>query len=199
MGILKEKIKKNKYRIIFGVLLIYVLGGLATGGNWLVFFRPAFEGQIIDIDSREPIEGAVVAAIYNCDMYGGSQVMSGHKGYAEAITDKNGRFRISPYFIITGPLTIGKATTFIIYKPGYRSIDGINLEVCFTSGCKRREFVSSNMVFAGNTVELPELGDSVPRYENIPYLKGYKMPRGFPKLRNVLKEEKTELSRSNIK
>lgn len=188
MGILEEKIKKNKYRIIFGVLLIYVMGGLATGGNWLIFFRPAFEGQIIDIESREPIEGAVVAAIYNCDMYGGTQLMSGKIGYSEAVTDKNGRFKISRYFNITGPLTVGNVTTFVIYKPGYRSIDGKNLEACFSSGCQRRKFMPSNIVFADHLVEIPKLGDSISPRENIPYLQGYDMPWGFPKLQKLIDE-----------
>lgn len=89
--------------------------------GWLIYHKPAFSGKIIDAETKEPIEGAVVVAIYQKEPIisgpgGGSSSIINIK---EILTDKNGEFHISPYLTIIQPLSIEDRVEFIIYKPGY--------------------------------------------------------------------------------
>lgn len=90
-------------------------------GGWIVFTKPAYKGKIVDAGTKEPIEGAVVVAVYN--KY---PIISGPGGGSssrihikESLTNKNGEFKISSYITLMGPNSIEYDTTFIIYKPGY--------------------------------------------------------------------------------
>lgn len=94
--------------------------------GWLIYHKPAFSGKIIDAETKEPIEGAVVVAIYQKD-----PIISGPGGGSpsiikvkEALTDKNGKFSISAYTTLIKPLSLENRVDFIIYKPGYGSWPG---------------------------------------------------------------------------
>jgi hypothetical protein len=79
---------------------------------------------MIDSETKEPIEGVVVVAVYwegysFCLNPGGCN--SSIAGVTETLTDKKGEFHIRPYITWMGLFgEIGKVD-FIIYKPGYAS------------------------------------------------------------------------------
>jgi len=104
---------------LLALVIVFILLTTATGcahysgGPWM--------GRVIDSKTKEPIEGAVVLAVWENDYAAGP----GGRGTAlvdasEALTDKEGNFKIAaqsfvgmlPDSKIYGPL-------FTIYKPGY--------------------------------------------------------------------------------
>ena len=49
--------------IIFGLLII-VLMGASSEASLLVYHKPEFKGRVLDAETKEPIEGAVVVVNY---------------------------------------------------------------------------------------------------------------------------------------
>ncbi|MBA3036076.1 MAG: carboxypeptidase-like regulatory domain-containing protein [Desulfobacterium sp.] len=92
----------------------------------LYYSKPEFRGRVIDAETKEPIEGAVVVVLYSkCFLIGNPGGPNPHIIKAkETLTDKNGEFYISSYFALT-PLSEDSGTQFIFYKPGYKSIEKI--------------------------------------------------------------------------
>jgi len=114
---------KKTYLII--ALSMFLITAFCTScfAGWLIYHKPAFRGMVIDAETKKPIEGAVVVA-----MYYKYPIISGPGGGSasimhikEALTDKKGEFRIPSYTTVIQPLSIEDLTEFIIYKPGYGS------------------------------------------------------------------------------
>lgn len=103
---------------------------LYSGGPW--------RGRVIDADTKEPIEGAVVVAVWERRYDCGFNNPTYFQEAREVLTDKEGRFEISAYtenrgklfwraqdklndstslLICTGPEI--REPNFIIYKPSY--------------------------------------------------------------------------------
>ncbi len=120
---------KKKLFVTFAVVSVICLaqyGGVAFGG-WLIYHKPALEGKVIDADTKEPIEGAVVVVIYYkapllTGPAGGSSSIVKIK---ETLTDKKGEFRFPSYTTVIQPFAIESELDFIIYKAGYGSYPGI--------------------------------------------------------------------------
>lgn len=89
---------------------------------WMVYHKPAFKGKVIDVETREPIEGAVVVAVYSKKSIGIAESYSVTINVREVLTNKNGEFYIPPYTTIIQPLSWNpswKGVGIIIFKPGY--------------------------------------------------------------------------------
>lgn len=106
-------------RIIYALLFLIALFVPAPSHAWLIYYKPAFHGRVIDAETKEPIEGAVVVVEYFKKTAGPFESMSSVTGVREALTDKNGEFHFPRYFTIVGPLSWTGLVDFIIYKPGY--------------------------------------------------------------------------------
>lgn len=114
----------RKYLItILTILLLLVVVTPSHAFWWMVYHKPAFKGKVIDAETKEPIEGAVVVVIY--EKYpiisgpgGGSASIMNIK---EFLTDKNGEFYAPSYTTIIQPFSIEAYASFIIFKPGYGS------------------------------------------------------------------------------
>lgn len=91
---------------------------------WMAYHKPAFKGKVIDAETKEPIEGAVVVAVYTKTSMGIAESYSVTINVREALTDKNGEFYIPSYATIIQPLSWEDKATFIIFKPGYGSFPG---------------------------------------------------------------------------
>jgi hypothetical protein len=113
-------------RLCFTSLLIIFSVGVFLEpcvAGWLIFHKPEFRGKILDAETKQPIEGAVIAAIYQTHSIiggpgGGSSSIIHVK---EALTDKEGEFLIPSYVTVIQPNSTSWWTEFIIYKPGYGS------------------------------------------------------------------------------
>ncbi len=143
-------------------------------------YTATFKGKVIDADTKEPIEGAVVVAAWHETAYVPPHGETRLKDVKEILTDKNGEWMIKgpkgvePGIIIgtiqmIWSLLTGKYHTkppeFIIFKPGYCSWPegfGIN-------ACKEKIKPGGNYKVAkGETVELPRLKKREDRLRVLP-------------------------------
>lgn len=120
-----------------------------------------FEGKVIDADTKEPIEGAVVLALYYYKTYSVAGTNSNLKDGRETVTDKNGEFklpRVRRWFVVNRGYPEG---TLEIFKPGYGTL-----------WHKRSEAVGDNKSWPtpGKYIvyELPALETKSERKRNLP-------------------------------
>jgi len=120
-----ENRKFVKTIIVVLTLLITTLALAAScqGNQWVYFHDEEIKGYVVEADTKKPIEGAIVVAMWQL-----SQILSeGFGGYAKVIetkTDKEGKFTI-PAWKTFKPLTANSvmrdfAPKVVIYKPGYK-------------------------------------------------------------------------------
>jgi len=108
-----------KTRILIAMIILS-LGSTVCHASWLIYHKPEFRGKVVDLETDEPIEGVVVVAIYKKKTLNPpveAYVSSIHA--QEALTDKNGEFRIPPYTTMINPFSSSYDVEFIIFKPGY--------------------------------------------------------------------------------
>lgn len=100
---------------------------MADSGR-IIFYEGDFKGKVIDAEAKEPIEGAVVVAIYDVTIRDSFHSGSAHADVQETLTDSNGEFHIpGNTFSYPSPLAVSaEKTRFIIFKPGYVTYPGIN-------------------------------------------------------------------------
>ena len=107
---------------IFLILIITITAFPSHAFWWMGYHKPAFKGNVIDAETKEPIEGAVVVVVYNKATIGlGAGALSSIINVREVLTDKEGMFRISSYTTIIQPFSVEDEANFIIFKPGYGS------------------------------------------------------------------------------
>lgn len=106
-------------KLVFVLLSLIVLalssGSALAAGPW--------KGRVIDAETKEPLSGAVVLAVWDRHYRtptGGSSYFYEAK---EVLTDKDGRFEIPSYISINMLPIISYiyGPVFIIFKPGYGS------------------------------------------------------------------------------
>jgi hypothetical protein len=121
---MQEQNQMKKNILLFSVVLI-ILTSIASPAfaGWLIFHEPKYKGSIIDAETKEPIEGVVIVAMYYVH-----PIISGPAGGSariihikETLTDAKGDFIIPSYTTLTSPNSFEIDTEFIIYKGGYAS------------------------------------------------------------------------------
>ena len=123
-----------------------------------------FKGKVIDADTKEPVEGAVVVASWSestATITGGSQRS---KDVKETLTDKNGEWKIkgpkgdrfiAQVFAMIPGIYYTEAPEFIVFKPGYCSYRaGFGIKAC-KENMKVYNFTNSDNI--GEVIELPKL------------------------------------------
>jgi len=104
------------------LLLILIILLLQTGCLYAVRYDGSYHGKVVDIETREPLEGVVVLgtwSVYHFDVGGGH---STYHDARETVTDKNGEFTISGEGLRI--LSSLQPMSFIIFKTGYSYFDG---------------------------------------------------------------------------
>ena len=119
--IVKRRRKKLTWYVVFPLALILLpILFLVVWFNVPYYYLPPFEGKVIDAETKEPISGAAVLAVY----YGEYPTIAGANTYAidaqETLTDEKGEFNIAELKEWFGdhPGTPVEAN-LIIFKPGY--------------------------------------------------------------------------------
>ena len=116
-GPVKKMMKK--YRIMLAITSLIVLVNFTSPAS--AFFEP-YQGKVIDADTKEPIEGAVVVAIWTREApYFPSGESVAFKKARETTTDKNGEFSIKPYHHYSLRPLSKLWLSWVIFKPGYAS------------------------------------------------------------------------------
>ncbi len=100
---------------------------------WLFYHKPAYEGRVLDAETEQPIEGAVVVAVFYKQTFGIVEWGTGVIRVTETVTDNNGRFRFSSYTTLINPLAWSLQVCFTIFKPGYASVNNVDLADVFTN------------------------------------------------------------------
>lgn len=90
-----------------------------AASGWIVYGDGSYHGKVIDTETKEPIEGAVIVATYHVSCYRIVQQNSKEVGVQETLTQADGTFRIPSFWTITTPECWASYTDFVVFKPGY--------------------------------------------------------------------------------
>jgi len=102
------------------VLLILIFYPVSANCAITKEFGP-YLGKVINAESKEPIEGAVVLVVFYTEEYGPAGAITHFADAVETVTDKNGEFKFPPHRITLFRPLQGwvKHGYFTIFKPGY--------------------------------------------------------------------------------
>jgi hypothetical protein len=95
---------KKNFIILIIIILLGISPAFASSG-WIIYREGAFKGKVIDAETKEPIEEAVVVAIYNIREYSFVESNTMAKDAKEVLTNKNGEFYIPSHIFISFYLT----------------------------------------------------------------------------------------------
>jgi hypothetical protein len=109
---------KLKPTLVIGAVIILIL---IWYGRYLIYIDGPYSGRVIDSETKEPIESAAVLISWEmstCTPGGG---VSTYYDAKEAVTDKNGEFRVPRLISLAlNPLYyLDELTHITIFKPGY--------------------------------------------------------------------------------
>ncbi|MEW6684276.1 MAG: hypothetical protein AB1451_15370 [Nitrospirota bacterium] len=90
-----------------GVLTLWLVvsgpSAAFAGGGWVVYWDGSYHGQVLDAETKAPLEGVVIVAVYNKSCYRFIQTNSKAIGVQEVLTDTTGKFRIPSFWTISTP------------------------------------------------------------------------------------------------
>ncbi|MBI5694413.1 MAG: carboxypeptidase regulatory-like domain-containing protein [Nitrospirae bacterium] len=134
-------------KIVLGVIALFVAFVLTMA--YIANLNGPWRGQVIDAETKRPIEGAAVVAVWNKEFASPAGPGAYFLDADEAVTDKDGKFNIPARRYLSIPLfRYVKGPYFTIYKPGYGS---------FPSHQISPTYISDNIFGPENTVvELPK-------------------------------------------
>jgi hypothetical protein len=172
VAIQEAGMKKLLKYILAGVVILVCLIGVFHFAD-----AKTFKGRVIDADTKEPIEGAVVVAYW----YKARDTIAGEsttlKDVKECLTDKNGEWSISgpkgrphnpnPLFSLFTSTYYTREPQFIVFKPGYCSLPkGFSIDACRN----RIKMIGDKDegIGEGGTLELPKLTKREDRLRDIP-------------------------------
>lgn len=186
----------NRKVTLLGLIVYFALLVSTSHASWLIYHKPEFKGKIIDAETKEPIEGVVVAVYYTKDtMTLGDGGKSSVIHTKEAVTDHNGEFVIPSYTTLIQPFSSEYHAGFIIYKPGYAGYPYKSPELFFSkkiAGQEGSSYRDGKMVkLIYGVLEMRKIETREKRIRAIPSIP-YSSQCGtkeFPKLFKLMNEE----------
>ncbi len=137
---------------IFIVLGFFIFIANIFGKGWIIYHDGPYKGKVIDANTGEPVEGAVVYGTWNLQFIGHLQ---GPCDAVESVTYKNGEFVLpaiycnyfSSVYLINKETGIPKSSWFFlfpyafldkgyftVFKPGYLAYPPINFKESHFTG-----------------------------------------------------------------
>lgn len=119
-----DKIKLQQAGLLIAALTVmFIILNTISGSQWMLFYDKSFSGTVIDAETNQPIEGAIVVGMWRLSQF----PSEGFGGYAKVglvTSDKEGKFTI-PWWITFKPWKFymylqSLAPEIYVYKPGYR-------------------------------------------------------------------------------
>ena len=77
-------------------LLMILLIAAFSAGCTITHKYDAYQGRVVDAETKKPIEGVAVLIVYRTQQFGLAGSVSQFADAQETLTDKNGEFRIPP-------------------------------------------------------------------------------------------------------
>lgn len=146
-GVLKSK-KKKKRIITILIILFFLCFGQP-------YYKPAYSGRVVDLETGEPLSEAVISVGYWVGYYGLIEQNSKEIKSQEYYTDKNGYFYIPKYFALISLFNWDSGVTFSVEKKHYTSLIGKDLQECLSSGCDEHKFgVNESISISSNLIKL---------------------------------------------
>ncbi len=152
---------KRKGKIIFiGLIVILLLIVILAHAS-----DRTYQGKVIDAETKEPIEGAVVVAYWRESKGAFIGTLERLKDVKETLTDRNGKWSIvgpegddgkiiRPMLSLLAIIWATKSPSFVVFKPGYCSWPkGFSIDAC--KNTIKPE--GTGQIMEGKTIELPKL------------------------------------------
>lgn len=115
----------NRYYFKIIAAIILLISSVQISQAAGLYSKPEFRGRVIDAETKEPLEGAVVVFLYDrWPIIGGPGGPNSYIFHAkETLTDSKGEFNIPSFssFILS---SLDAGIRFIFYKPGYMASYG---------------------------------------------------------------------------
>jgi hypothetical protein len=129
--------------------------------------RGPYRGLIIDSDTKAPLPGAVVVALWRRDRVYPFQVNSERYAARETVTDSEGRFVMEVRDVEEGAPRRTHKPEFLVFLPGYGSFPSRH--------SSPNGFIAELFYASGGTVELRRLHKKEDRLDNL----SSALPHGF--------------------
>jgi len=150
--------------------------------------RP-YRGQILDSETKAPLAGAVVVALWRRERVYPFQVNTERYAVRETVTDSDGRFLMEVKDIEEGAPRRTRKPEFLVFLPGYGAFPHR-----YTSP---KGFLAELFEGSGTTVEVPRLENREDRLSNLssfgPHSFSEKPHKELPRLMRAIDEERVAL------
>jgi hypothetical protein len=154
--------------------------------------RGPYRGQIIDAQTKAPLAGAVVVALWRRDRVYPLQMNSEHYAVRETVTDSDGRFVMEVRDIEEGAPRRTRKPEFLVFLPGYGAFPH--------RYASPKGFIAELFYGAGATVEIPRLETREERLKNLssfgPYDFSKSPHKDLPRLMQAIDEERAAVGLS---
>jgi hypothetical protein len=184
--------------MIAWVRVVALCGGLVMAGSpvwsqdterWDRYLdrpRGPYRGQVVDAQTKAPLTGAVVVALWRRNRVYPFHSVSENYAVRETVTDAEGRFFLDAKDVEEGAPRRTYHPEFLIFQPGYGSYPRKYVSPTgFTGGIFERP---------GTIVELPRLGDREERRKHLwlfgPHSYSDKPFRDLPELMRRINTER---------
>jgi hypothetical protein len=108
--------KKTILLVLAFLILILIIISNSFGLGWIFYHDGPYRGKVVELETENPIEGAVVAARWTIEPFVHSERICDAK---ETITDKNGEFELPRCSCMGHPFAEMYKPSVIVFKPGY--------------------------------------------------------------------------------
>ena len=159
------------------------------GDRYLKRYRGPYRGQVIDADTKTPLAGAVVVALWRRDIVYPFHNTSENYAVREVVTDSQGRFLLTAKEIEEGGGRRLRFPEFLIFQPGYGAYPYCQkVPTGFTRGIFERD---------DTVVELPRIENQEERRKNLltfgPHSYSETPMKDLPNLMRALNEERISI------
>lgn len=121
--------------------------------------RGPYRGQVLDAETKAPLAGAVVVALWRRDRVYPFHITTEHYAVRETVTDPDGRFLLEVRDLEEGAPRRTRRPEFLIFSPGYG--------VFPRRHTSPTGFLGEVFEGIGTTVELPRVTGKAERLENL--------------------------------